>query len=222
MKINRFFRYLWRVDAALILVAAGAITFGVGVLVYEELGTRTALQHNAEAGVPVSADPAVNLNLGHAEIVDGTRVLRADLYLYKGGAGFSSGGYNETRNILFIDPVQESAYWLLADNDHVIAERSDVKNLNDQTKQPIIATAVLVKPRSAQPEMVNGRLLLFSADGKKIVQVADDVRELQVATLDSQDITLLYERQRGLVLTSFDSSSLAKKREHGIVVPQLK
>jgi hypothetical protein len=43
-------------------------------------------------------------------------------------------------------------------------------------KQLIIATAVLVKPRSAQPEMVNGRPLLFSADGKKIVEVADDVR----------------------------------------------
>ncbi|MGH9516135.1 MAG: hypothetical protein ACRD3P_10720 [Terriglobales bacterium] len=222
MKINRFLRYVWRVDAVLILVAAGAITFGVGVLVYEELGDRAALRHNAQAGVPVSSDPAVNLNLGHAEPVDGTRVLRADLYLYKGGAGFSSGGYNETRNILFIDPVQEAAYWLLADNDHVIAARSDVKNLNDRMKQPIIATAVLVKPRSAQPEMVNGRLLLFSADGKKIIEVADDVRELQVATLDSEDITLLYERQRALVLTSFDSSSLTKKREHGIAVPQLK
>jgi hypothetical protein len=111
---------------------------------------------------------------------------------------------------------------LLADNDHIIAERSDVKNSNDRMKQLIVATAVLVKPRSAQPERANGRLLLFSADGKKIVEVANDVRELQVATLDSQDITLLYERQRALVLTSFDSSSLAKKREHGIAVPQLK
>jgi cytosine/adenosine deaminase-related metal-dependent hydrolase len=115
MKVNRFFRYLWRVDAALILVAAGAIAFGVGVLVYEELGDRAALRHNAEAGVPVSANPAVELNLGHAETVDGTRVLRADLYLYTGGAGFSSGVYKETRNILFIEPLQEAAYWLLTD-----------------------------------------------------------------------------------------------------------
>lgn len=85
MKANKFFRYLWRVDAVLILFAAGAITFGVGVLVFEELGGRAALRHDAEVGVPVAADPAANLNLGHAEAITGTPVLRADLFLYKGG-----------------------------------------------------------------------------------------------------------------------------------------
>lgn len=221
MRTNRFFRYLWRIDAVLILVAAGAITFGVGILVFEELGGRTALRHDAEVGVPVTADPAVNLNLGHAEAIIGTSVLRADLFLYKGGVGFSSGGYNETRNILFIDPAQKAAYWLLPDNDHVISERSDVKD-QKSPREPIIATAVLVKPRTAQPELVDGSLLLFLPDGKRIVEVAKGVRELQVATLDARGVTLLYERQRRLVLAFFDSSSLSKEREQEIEVPQLK
>lgn len=111
---------------------------------------------------------------------------------------------------------------MLPDNDHVIAERSEIKDQQDHGREDTIATAVLVKPRSNQAETVSGRLLLFSPDGKKIVEVANGVRDLQVATLDSGGVTLLYERQRRLVLASFDRSSLAKKREQDIEVPQLK
>jgi hypothetical protein len=32
MKTQKFFRYLWRANAVLILIAAGAITFGVAVV----------------------------------------------------------------------------------------------------------------------------------------------------------------------------------------------
>src|SRR6266568_2141857 len=103
MRAQKFFRYLWRIDAILILLAAGAITFGVGALIFEEFGGRAAMRRNAQAGVPV-AEEKTDLTLGRAELVPGSTVLRADLFVSRGGAGFSSGGYNETRNILFINP----------------------------------------------------------------------------------------------------------------------
>jgi len=39
--------------------------------------------------------------------------MRANLATLRGGEGFSSSGYAETRNILFIEPGEESARWLL-------------------------------------------------------------------------------------------------------------
>ena len=116
----------------------------------------------------------------------------------EGGAGFSSGGYNESRNVLFIDPSEKTAHWLLPDNDHVIAQRSDVKDEKDPMRQPVIATAVLVKPRSDQPEFANGKLLLFDANGRNTVEVANDVRDLHVAILNEDGVTLLYESKRRL------------------------
>lgn len=222
MKAQKFFRYLWRIDAVLILFATGAIALGVGSLLFEEFGGRTANRRNAEAGVPVAAGPRVDLLLGHAQAVPGTAVLRADLTVTRDGKGFSSGGYSETRNILFIDPAQKSAYWLLPDNDHVIRERSDVKDERDLTRERIVATAVLVKPRNDQPESTTGKLLVFDSSGKNIVEVANDVRDLHVATLNGGDLTLLYERGRHLVSAAFDPLSLAKKRDQEIDVPQLK
>ncbi len=103
-KFQKLFRYLWRINAVLILVATGAITFGVGALVTSEFGARSARSREVDAGVPVAADSNVKFSLGNASAVPGTNVLRAKLSLDRGGAGFSSGGYTETRNILFIEP----------------------------------------------------------------------------------------------------------------------
>src|SRR5436305_14985401 len=102
MTPQKFFRYLWRIDAILILLAAGAVTFGICAVLISELGSRTAIKRNAEAGVPVAAESRMDLFLGHAQGVTGTPVLRADLTVSLEGAGFSMGGDSETRNSVFI------------------------------------------------------------------------------------------------------------------------
>ena len=81
MRWNRAFRYLWRLNAVLILVAAGAITVGVGTLLFSELQGRMAQKREAETGPlpPASGDP--RLFLGQASLVQGTMVMRADLLL---------------------------------------------------------------------------------------------------------------------------------------------
>jgi hypothetical protein len=113
-KSQRFFRYLWRINAVLILLAAGAVTFGVVALLVGELGARVARNREAEAGIPVvAADSNAHLSLGRVSVVAGSDVMRADLSLNRGGSSFSSGGNTETRNILFIDPGQKVARWLL-------------------------------------------------------------------------------------------------------------
>ena len=49
-KSQKFFRYLWRANALLILVAAGAVTVGVGALLVAQFGMRSAIRREAESG----------------------------------------------------------------------------------------------------------------------------------------------------------------------------
>ena len=223
-KSQKIFRYLWRINAVLILFAAGAITFGVGDLLIGEFGARTARSREAEAGIPVAApaDSNAHLSLGRASVVAGTNVMRAVLSLDHGGKGFSSGGYSETRNILFIEPDQKEARWLLPDNDHIVSDSSDITEGSDRSSKRLIATAVLVKSPTGSPETAGGRILLFDASGRKIVEVASDVRELHLASLSGGELTVLFERNRRLVVAAFDPGSLTKRREQEIVVPQPK
>lgn len=221
---QKLFRYLWRINAVLILFAAGAITIGVGALMVEEFGARTTRNHEAEVGIPLAAaaDSNAHLSLGRTSVVAGTNVMRADLSLNRGGAGFSSGGYTETRNILFIEPGQKVARWLLPDNDHIIRDSSDITEDIDGKAKRMIATAVLVKPTIGLPETDAGRLLLFDAPGRKIVEVASNVREIHLTSLSGGELTILFERNRRLVLATFDPGSLAKRGEQEIDVPQTK
>jgi hypothetical protein len=223
-KSAKFFRWVWRLDAILIFVAAGAITFGVGALLVTELGARSAWRQDAVAGpVVATGEGASDLVLGRASVVQGTNMMRAELVVYRPGAGFSSGGYSETRNILLIEPGDAAARWLLPDHDHVIAEHSDVVKHEDEPKtSSTVATVVLVKMRGAALEAAGGRLLLFGPSGKNIVEVADGVRTMHAATLTHGDLTVLFERDRRLFLVSFDPESLAKRHEQQMEVPQLK
>ena len=221
---QRVFRYVWRVNAVLILVAAGAVTFGVGALLIDQLGARSARFRESESGPLVEAaasDP--RLFLGQAAVVAGSRFMRAELMLHREGGGFSSGGYAETRNVLLIDPDEKEARWLLADDDHVVAESHDVlTGEGDAKPQRTVATVVLVKKVGGDLQTEMGRLLLFGPSGKNVVEVSEGVRALHVATLSDQQVTVLYERDRQLVAAAFDADSLARQREQIIGIPPFK
>jgi hypothetical protein len=222
---QRFFRYIWRVNAVIILLAAGTIMVGVAALLVAEFGDRTARNRAAESGIPVqAADSRAPLVLGRVSMVGGTEVMRADLFLNRKGLEFSSGGggYGENRNILFIEPAHKAGHWLLPDNDHVIGDSYDVVDDTDRKAKRVIATAVLVKPPTGPPEITSGKLLLFDPPGRKVVEVANNVRDIHLVSLSSGEVTILYERDRRLVLSAFDPGSLDKRREQEIDVPQLK
>jgi len=151
-------------------------------------------------------------------------VLRANLYVNRDG-GFSSGGsgsYSETRNILFIDPAEKAAHWLLPDNDHRVVETLDITDEKDPNAKRTVATAFFVKPLGEKSEAPAGRLILADGSGSKVVEVSKEVKDVQVAALNAGELVLLFERNRRLVFAAFEPASLAKKREQEIDIPQLK
>jgi hypothetical protein len=85
-----------------------------------------------------------------------------------------------------------------------------------------VATAALVKPATDEPDFAKGRLLLFDPSGHRIVEAANGVRKIQVVSLTSGEITLLYERDRRFVVATFDASSFAKRSEQEMDIPQLR
>lgn len=220
---QKFFRYIWRIDAVLILVAAVAVTLGVGGLVVQEFGFTAARSREAEAGIPVVGPNAKSdLVLSRASVVVGTQVMRAQLQRFPGEVKFSSGYNSETRNILFIEPGQKAAHWLLPDNNHIVEDSSDITDQKESVEKRVVVTAVLVKSATEPPESATGKLLLFDPPGKTIVEVADHVRTIQVASIKGGELSVLYERDKRLFLDVFDPRSIAKLREQEIEVPQLK
>jgi hypothetical protein len=55
-----------------------------------------------------------------------------------------------------------------------------------------------------------------------VVEAADGVRRIQVVFVARGEITLLYERDRRLVLATFDVDSFANRSEQAVAVPQLR
>src|SRR6266850_1560454 len=105
-KVQRLFRYVWRVNAVLILVAAAGASLAVVIFIWSEFGGSAARSRVFEAAPPLGgAESGERLFLGQVEVVEGTTVLRGDLVAQRSGAGLgsSSGGYSEIRNILFVD-----------------------------------------------------------------------------------------------------------------------
>ena len=180
------------------------------------------MRHRAPTGVEVAPESKEDLNLTQVEVVPGSTVLRAELYAPGGeNKGFSSGGGSQTRNLLFIDPSQNTAHWLLPDNQHVIVEKSDVTDEKDQITKRLIGTIVLVKSRN-EDDPATGDLLLVDADAKRTTEIARDVSSLHLATLDRNELIVVYERAGHFVVSAFEPGSLAKKREQNVEIPALK
>ena len=105
-----------------------ALLLGI-VLVFSSAchqSTRPLPGANADRLVQTPPGSQESLILGEAELVPGTTVFRANLSVNREEGFSSKGSYFETRNILFIDPSDKAAHWLLPDTKHVIESATDI------------------------------------------------------------------------------------------------
>ncbi|MGZ8811638.1 MAG: hypothetical protein ACXW29_10915 [Thermoanaerobaculia bacterium] len=225
-RTNSFFRYVWRINAVLILLAAAASVWLIAVLVISEIGSSIRRRQVAAATPPIAGKPeSKNLHLSGLSPVEGTSVFRAMLSSERPGKiEISSGGYApETRNMLFVDASTGVAKWLLPSDKELITWNTDIPDVQRSGEQkPPVATVVLVKPHSNNPDPVGGRLLLLDVAANKVQEIATNVRDVNGASLTpSGEIAILFERDRKYALASFDRRTLSKLREREIIVPNL-
>jgi hypothetical protein len=223
MNAAKFFRIVWRVNALVILLVAGAIALGAGSLLIQQFRPEEYNRRaQTELRVDNATDPKARLVLGEAKEIGG--FLRVELVRADGDArlnsGFSKSVYRPAINILFIQAGEKAGRWLLADNDHVLVEDIDVRDEQKPKSECIVATAILAKPAAHSEESDTGKLVLFNPAGKIVVNVADNVRTIQLASIANADLTVLYEQDRRLVLASFDPVTLQKRHEDQIEIPK--
>jgi hypothetical protein len=220
-KSQRLFRYVWRINGVLILLAAVIIILTVGGFLLQDLWRAARRRQDADVRLSMpDTRPNARLSLGRASLVRGTNVMRAELKGESGSGKYSSGYDSETRNILFIEPGNRKGRWLLPDNNHFIADSNDFTDEKNPDEKRVIATAALVVPRD-KPDNTGGRLILFDATGKNLVEIASDVREIHITSAGANELTILFERDNRLVLATFDPRTHAKLREQEVEVPGL-
>jgi hypothetical protein len=223
---SKFFRYAWRINAVLILLAAAAGVCLFAVLAISEIGSSIRRRQVAAATPPIAGKPdSRNLRLSGLSPVEGTSVFRAILSSEQPGVieMSSSGGSSETRNMLFVDASSGVAKWLLPSAGELITWNTDIPELQRSGEQkPPLATVVLVKPYSKNPDPAGGRLLLLDVAANNVQEIATSVREVNGASLTpSGEIAILFERNRKYTLARFDRATLSKLGEREIIVPNL-
>jgi len=235
---QRFFRYLWRINALLILVVASAAVIVVGSLVTSRFTANVRRREAAEVAPAIrGVGSDRELTLSDLTLVEGTSVFRATLSAERGrGAEVSSGYDADTKNLLFLDISSSTAKWLLPTNEELIVRVEDVvaRGLNAERGPDIrrsppdgrslpLATVVLVKPYTNNPAAVTGRLLLLDVAAKRIQEVASGVRELSGTSLTtSGDIVVLFEKDRTYYFALFNPTSLEKLSARRITIPELR
>jgi hypothetical protein len=219
-KAQKLFRYVWRINAVLILLAALLITLAVGFFLFQDLW-RSAMR-NRDADVRLSVPDSTRkarLSLSRASLVRGTNVMRAELQGESVGGKFSSSYGKETRNILFIEPGNKKGRWLLPDNDHIITDNNDFTEPKDSDEKRVIATAIVVRSADPRSDSTDGKLVLFDVTGRNVVELANNVKEIHITSAAGNELTILFERDNRLVFAAFDARTLAKLRELEIEVP---
>jgi len=194
---------------------------GAGVLLIAIILV-TSITCRSEPARPEHAVVGKQLTLRGFQQVRDTDVFRAQLMDNSGG-GYSSG-YGRTRNILFVEASGE-ARWLLPDDDHVVEEHplsptSDGPGVPEPDRSTV-AVVALAKPLQGGTKD-EGTLYLLDPTGRKIVAIADNVREVHGTALSSQGAAVMYERSGRYFLAHYDVATLKQLREVEVAVPPLK
>lgn len=133
-RTERFFRWVWRINGLVLLIALAGVVIGLSSLLLNEWG------RSSSRDTPVAEAPHGELHLGNFAPVDGTTLFTAPLLDGQGRAsGFSGSGDHAsmTRNVLVYDSANGSSHWLLADHDGALCEVTHLRNDDTSTHPPL-------------------------------------------------------------------------------------
>lgn len=207
MKARRFFAYLWRVNAVLILflgLLAGALLLYAGYEIYKDF---IRVRHvSAVSNISAEETLEARSEIGTFEEIAGSTVLRAPLYILQ---SYSMGRYSKEAdsigNYLFVDPQSRAAYWLKSGMEGVILRTESLPQIACGEKPlPLVASIyVVVEEDSSQDGYLTAAdkksIAVSAPNGTGYRVVAENVDRLLSARLLAQDrLLILYEQDAKL------------------------
>lgn len=195
MQTRRFFAFIWRVNAILILGVSLLAAVVLCILAYMFFKDATRTRHvDNMANAALGEVEKQIAELGSFEEVPGAGVLRAPLSVRQTyGLGSGSKEAGSTRNYLYFDPSSRSARWLKPSMDGLILRAQALPESEHGQKKPDTSAVVYV----AVDQDSNGDHRLSEADMKRIavsdpkgsnyrivVQKADRLNEVRLLGTD--------------------------------------
>lgn len=216
MRATKFFRWVWRINALLILL----IVAGVGLVIGSEAvsSTRFERRRDDSAVTPVAKQDPQKPPLVLSEFyeVEGASLLRARLLRTSGRAiGSIASNYESTTyNILYLDPATGAGRWLLPTHARTLKDETSV----EPEPQKPIASAAIVTAEGAE----SGDLIVFDRTGTQIVQAAGNVSDIEaVAAPSAAGFSVVFKRGGNYHVAQFAMGPLRKTGEMELRIPLL-
>jgi hypothetical protein len=224
MKAAKFFRYVWRVNAVVIFIAAIGVAAALGTMM---LGGVFSGSRSAEPARPavVKEEEEEQLQLANLTAIAGTNVLQANLTTAgrKGMGSLSSSDYSggDIRNILTLDTTSGAAKWMFPTHAQVIESRTleiDASANND--RKPILGVHFVkaIRDRHTDPE---GRLVVSDPAATRVVTIAEHINRFEDVTLVNGNAVVVCQRGDHYVLITVDPHTLAKTNERDVAIPKI-
>lgn len=228
-KTERFFTWVWRINALILLAIAVFALIGVGVIAYD-IGIfanrdRPQAQVAEVAGTDLVAG---ELKLGSFGVIAGTDYLYAELaapsrYI---GSG-SSDGLGTARNLLFFDTKSKKAHWLFENTDSDILSWRMVyneprRNMTDEKEARLYVVGMILQIAEHEDDPSPDRLrdLVFvSADGKEVAPLAESIdSQLGQYHTDSETVFIFYVRDGSVNVLDVDTTNAVVRSDSPLSV----
>ncbi|NEO79527.1 hypothetical protein [Moorena sp. SIO4G3] len=207
MEDNKFFRFVWRFNAIVImasgLLAIAVLAFGAIEIVRSSTRERQGINI---VNVDDDSSSSQEWELGNLKEVDGTTYLMVPLHSDQSYTqSYYSKSTRSTRNYLFLDSETGNSKWLFAKNDYLIASDRFISETNDKENNRLKSKPVIAVLYQLIKEDTNGDGRLTNDDSMTIALThpkGNDYQEvltgvdkfLGYKVLKANSLLILYQR----------------------------
>ncbi|WP_321530691.1 hypothetical protein [uncultured Desulfuromonas sp.] len=204
MEENKFFRYIWRING-LILLVAGVMAIGVLAFAGYQIYAKTTRDRNTRNIVNIQEDSELKeeWRLGYMADIQGTSYVMVPLNSDQSYAqSYYSKSSSSARNYLFINSKNNEQHWLLKSNKYLIADMTMLSEHGyggEERNIRAILYQVIKKDTDKDSRLTNKDLKTISisrSDGrgyKELIQGVDVF--VGQRTVDENTLLIVYQKQ---------------------------
>lgn len=204
MKLNKFFRWIWRVNALLLLVGGFVILTVIAVALYpsvKDFLRGNPVYHASDmVNVEESAHIDSEWKLGGFRPIPNTNSMMSPVYSKQEyEIGLSSKSASSTRNYFFLNSADKTTRWLVPTNKYLFLDDSEIKENAADNNSKILAISYKLVKSDANGD---GRLTqsdkqtfaISDTDGSNFTELVGDIDEFLGNEQQNSNSLLLFYR----------------------------